>query len=437
MRRALALILLFATVSGAQDLVPKAPAQSRPIAITGGTVHPVSGPAIEKGYVLFERGRVVEVGAGTKELGEGVDTYDATGKHVFPGFVSAYTSLGLVEIGAVRASTDTREVGELTPEVRAAVAVNPDSTLLPVTRSNGVLTFVTYPRGGAIPGFASIMSMDGWTWEDMAIRADAGLVVNWPNPDPPPRPERRRGRRRRNAPPERGTKRLDRIRDAFAAARAYIAAKKADPSTPTDVRWESTRPLFNGKRPVLFLANDYAQIVSAIDFAAKEKLKAVIVGGRDAPLCADLLKKHGVPVVIQGIHSFPRRNDSDVDEIYRLPARLEAAGILWCLASGERTANERNLPYTAGRAAAFGLSREAALASITLRAARVYGIDAELGSLEKGKRATLFVSDGDPLEITSNVAAAWVDGKRITLSNKQTALAAKYREKQRQSRERK
>ncbi|MHC4939369.1 MAG: amidohydrolase family protein [Planctomycetota bacterium] len=422
------LLTLFALCCSvlAQDLTHKAPRHKGRTAIIDARIDG------EQGYVLFENGRIVASGRGEVKLEGDVEIVDAKGKHLYPGFISAYTHLGLTEIGAVRATLDMSEVGELKPEVRAAVAVNPDSTLLPVTRSNGVLTFATFPRGGAIPGRASVMSMDGWTWEEMAIRADAGLVISWPNPDPPPQPADRGGRRRRRPPEERGSKRLRRIEEAFTAARAYIAARDADPKTPVDIRWEAMRPALSGKRPVFFLANDYAQIVSALDFAEREKVKAIIVGGRDAPLCADQLKKKDVPVIVRSIHTFPRRNDSDIDEMYALPAKLETAGVRWCLASGERTANERNLPYSAGRAVAFGLSREAALRSITSSAAEILGVGDQLGTLDKGKRATFFLCDGDPLEVPTTVLAAWVDGKRIDLSDKHKALASKYREKERQ-----
>jgi len=427
-----AILFILAALASAQDLGVKAPPQSGDIMIVNAVIHPVSGPVIKMGWLHMAKGRIHALGAGELEIDGAIEVIDAKGQHVYPGFVASYTYLGLTEIGAVRASTDMTEAGEINPEVRAAVAVNPDSTLLPVTRSNGVLTFATFPRGGAIPGRACVMSTDGWTWEDMALLADAGLVVAWPNPDPGPRPERR-GRRRRPAP-ERGMKRLKRIRETFEAARAYLAAKAADTTTPTDVRWEAMRPVLERKRPVFFLADDYAQITSAIDFAMQQKLRPIIVGGRGALLCADLLKKHGVPVIVRGIHTFPRRNDSFHDEIYSLPAKLEAAEIRWCLASGERTSNERNLPYTAGRAVAFGLPRDAALRAITLSAAEILGVGKQLGSLETGKRATLFICNDDPLEITSQVVAAWVDGKRLDLSNKQTALAGKYREKLKQQR---
>ncbi|MHC4451486.1 MAG: amidohydrolase family protein [Planctomycetota bacterium] len=421
-----AIYLALCSAAFAQDLTHKAPKHKGRTAIIDAKL---MGGA--QGYVLFENGRIVASGTGELKLDGDVKVIDAKGKHLYPGFIASYTHLGLTEIGAVRATLDMSEVGELKPEVRAAVAVNPDSTLLPVTRSNGVLTFATFPRGGAIPGRASVMSMDGWTWEEMAIRADAGLVISWPNPDPPPPPADRGGRRRRR-PEERGSKRLKRIEEAFAAARAYLGARKWDPKTPVDIRWEAMRPALEGKRPVFFLANDYAQIVSALDFATREKLNAILVGGRDAPLCADQIKKQDVPVILRSIHTFPRRNDSDINEMYTLPAKLEAAGIRWCLASGERTANERNLPYSAGRAVAYGLSREAALRSITSRAAEILGVGDQLGTLDKAKRATFFLSDGDPLEVPTKVVDAWIDGKRIDLSNKQTKLAEKYREKLKQ-----
>lgn len=421
----LALLLLSTSVL-AQDLTHKAAPQKGTIVIRGATVHPVSGPAIENGVVVFDKGRITLVGK-LQDMRGGAEVIDATGKHVYPGFISAYSQLGLREISMVRAMNDYNEVGAIKPEVRAAVAVNPDSALLPVTRSNGILTFATFPAGGLICGRASVMRMDGWTWEDMSIRPDAGLVVRWPTERPQ---SRRRRRQRENQEPV--NTRADRIREAFARARAYHAARKSAPDTPIDIRWEAMRAVLEGRRPVFLFANEYDQIVSAVEFAVKQKVSAIIVGGRDAHLCTGLLKRHNVAVIVDSIHRFPKRNDSDYDEVYRLPAKLEAAGLKWCLASGEREPNRRNLPYAAARAAAYGLDRDAALRAITLGAARVLGIDDELGSLEKGKSATLIITDGDPLEVTTNVEQAFIDGRKIDLSNKQTKLAEKYRTKYRQ-----
>src|SRR5204863_3352767 len=174
--------LVLGPAARAQDLVIKAPAQSSPVAITGATIHPVSGPAINGGYILFNEGRIVGLGDALPRLDKGVKVIDAKGKHVYPGLIGAYAQTGLVEIGMVKASTDTSEVGSggITPEVRACVAVNPDSTIIPVTRSNGVLSIAVFPTGGVVPGRASVISLDGWTWEDMTVSDVVGLNVNWP-----------------------------------------------------------------------------------------------------------------------------------------------------------------------------------------------------------------------------------------------------------------
>ncbi|MDH3590427.1 MAG: amidohydrolase family protein [Planctomycetota bacterium] len=423
--RSISMLLVLAAVATAQDLTPKAKPQTQSIAIIHTTIHPVSSQTIADGYVLFEKGKIIEIGQGRKQWQEGVRLVDGEKMHVYPGFISSYTQLGLTEIGAVRASRDFNEVGAITPEVRAAVAVNPDSTLLPVTRSNGILTFASFPRGGTIPGRASLMRMDGWTWEDMAIRADAGMVVNWPAARPP----RRRRPRRAAAAETNRDKTIQRIKDAFEKARAYLKWRGDDATRPVDLRWEGFRKVFTRERPVYFIANSYEQITEALVFAGEHKVRAVIVGGHDAPLCAAMLRNMNAGVIVENIHRFPKRSDSDFDEVYKLPLRLENAGVTWCLASGDRTANERNLPYAAARAVAYGLSRDAAIRAITLNAARVFGVDKELGSIDKGKRATLIVTDGDPLEVPTHVRHAFIDGREIDLSNKQTVLYEKYKAK--------
>lgn len=221
----------------------------------------------------------------------------------------------------------------------------------------------------------------------------------------------------------------DRLEQAFAEASAYAAARDADPKTPEDVRYEAMRPALEGKKPVFLLANDYDQIAAALAFAKRWKLKPVIVGGEDSWLLLDEIRAQDAAVIVDGVHDFPKRSDSDFDERFKLPARLEAAGVRWCLASGEGASNERNLPYAAGRAVAYGLPRDAAIRAITLYAARVLGVDGRLGSIEAGKDATLLVTDGDPLEIPTKVVAAYVGGREIDLSNKQLRLYEKYREK--------
>ncbi len=426
-------IAALATAAHAQDLTIKAPAQSQPVAVVNAIVHPVSGPAIEGGHVVFEGGRITAVGPGSYTLSGPGTVIDATGKHVWPGLIGAVTQIGLTEIQAVRATVDFREVARVSPEVYAAVAVNPDSTIIPVTRANGVLAVGAFPSGGVIPGRASVLRLEGWTWEDMAVKRDAGIVLNWPMMRTVQawwmdQNEEEQQRRMRES--------LDAVDAAFDAAGAYAAAKKADPSHLTDVRWEAMRGVLpeagEKQLPVFISAADVDQITAAVAWAMDRKLRPVIVGGQDAPLCADLLKTHGVPVIVTGTHNFPKRSDSEYDGAYTLPARLEAAGITWCLASTDDTAHERNLPYNAAIAVAHGLEHDAAIRGVTLSSARILGVGDELGSLEVGKAATLFISDGSPLEVTTRIERAFIDGRGIDLSSKHTKLAEKYREKYRQ-----
>jgi imidazolonepropionase-like amidohydrolase len=443
-----AALLASAGTSLGQDLTVKAPPQRGPIAIVNAQIHPISGPRIERGYVVFEDGRITDVGEGDYTVSDEVLVLDVEGRHVYPGLIGGNTQVGLAEIAAVRASNDHREVGGITPEVRAAVAVNPDSTLIPVTRTNGVLTVCTFPTGGRIPGRASVMQLEGWTWEEMAVKPDAGLVIEWPSMRPVSawwmdrsESEQTEDARRAHAA----------IEDAFAVAEAYLRTRDADPSHPIDLRWEAMRGSLGkdsggagaiessahpaGQLPVFISANEVEQIVAAVTWGVKRGLKVVIVGGRDAELAADLLKRHDVPVMVNGTHTFPKRSDSAYDDAFTLPARLHAAGVRFSIASADRTAHERNLPYNAATAVAYGLDHDQALRSITLSAAELLGVGAELGSLDVGKRATLIVTSGDPLEIRTNVELAFIEGRQIDLSNKQTHLAEKYREKYRQMRE--
>lgn len=428
--------LAAAAVSGAaiaQDLGVPAPPQQLPIAIHNATIHPVSGPPIENGMIIIVNGKIAQVGRMGDQIFATNMTpvvVDAAGKHVYPGLVNPTTLIGLLEVGAVRATLDHSEVGAVTPEVRAAVAVNPDSTQIPVTRSNGVLTVGVMPEGGSITGRASVLRMDGWTWEGLTIADDAGLVINWPNVNPirsrwmQQSDEEQMENMRRN---------LRVIEDAFSAAAAYAAARKADPSSPTSTRWESMLPTLDGQKPVFIRAQEAEQIRSAVSWAVDRGFKPVIVGGRDAARCVDLLKRHDVGVIITGVHRLPTRDDSFYDEPFTLPAELEAAGIRWALgASSTGYGNDRNLPYHAATAVAYGLDHGAALRSITLSAAELLGVGDTLGSIEQGKAATLIITDGDPMEIATRVERAFIDGREIDLANKQTHLADKYRERYRQ-----
>jgi imidazolonepropionase-like amidohydrolase len=420
----------------AQDLGIKAPAQVQAVALVNTHVHPVSGAPFD-GFIVFDKGTITQIGAGKMEPGPGVQVVDGTGKHVYPGLIAAFTHLGLSEIGALRPSTDENETGAVTPEARAAVAVNPDSWLLPVTRANGVLLAGTFPTGGLIPGRAGVIRLDGWTSEEMTVKTDAGLVVEWPLMRVVrsvwiDRPEDEQLKDVRVN--------LEHVRETFRVASAYAAGKPA----AKDLRWEAMRGVFyaagpNDKSkpplPVFIQANDYDQIVAAVELKRQHHLNVVIVGGLDAGRCAQLLKDEAIPVIVTNVITPPRHDDSPYDENYGLPRRLAAAGVRFCIASGDETPHERNLPYAAAMAAAHGLDHDAALRSVTLWAAEILGVADMYGSLDKGKSATLLITDGDPLEVGTVIHAAYIDGRKIDLSTKQSALAAKYRERYRQMKE--
>ncbi len=432
------LTLLCLTTAHAQDLTHKAPPQAGPIVITGATIHPVSKPPFQ-GFIIFDQGKITMMQEGElKDAREGVRIIDASGKHVYPGLISPWTQLGLTEIQAVPATQDLSEAASIAPEARPAIAVNPDSTLIPVTRSNGILLAAISPEGGLIPGQASVIRLDGWTMADMTAQPSSGTVLRWPQMrtitawwmDTSEDDQRRDIGRN-----------LERIRDVFTTAAAYADARGADPTQPTDLRWEAMKPLFAGapregvqdaRARLFILANDVDQISAAVAFAKERSLRAVIVGGRDAHLCAALLKENNIPVILTGTHVMPRRDDADYDEAYTRPLRLHEAGLTFAIAHMDDTAHERNLPYSAAIAAAHGLPPDAALRAITLAPAQIFGIDDRYGSLDTGKSATLIITTGDPLEVTTQIQSAFIDGREIDLSNKQTKLYEKYRDRYQQ-----
>jgi len=430
----------------AQDLTRVMPAQSRPIVLTNATVHTLEGKTIEGGVVWFDEGVIqgVMTGEEFRDLqtrvrwrSPGPELVDLGGLHVYPGLIGASTRLGLTEMAAIRASEDSREVGEITPEARAATAVNPDSTLIPVTRSAGVLTVGVVPVGGLIAGRASVIRLHGWTMPDLIVEPVAGVVVNWPFM----RVVRGTGDdRAEDGQARRISEDLETLTRFFDAAAAYHRERSKDPARAVDQRMESVRCLFAGedekdpqgrrlRRPVLVGAQDVEQITSAVAFFASRSIDCVILGGRDADLCVTTLKTHNVPVILEGVHRLPKRADSAYDSAFTLPARLKEAGVRFAIASGERTAHERNLPHHAGTAAAFGLDAEDALAAITRWPAEILGVGDRLGSIGVGKAATLIMTDGSPLEITTRVVRAYIDGRAVDPSNKQDRLYEKYREK--------
>ncbi|HEV3004837.1 MAG TPA: amidohydrolase family protein, partial [Pirellulales bacterium] len=400
--------------------------------LVGCVIHPVTGPELHDGVLLFDKGRIVAVGRDVA-LPADAEKIDLAGQHVYPGLIDAYTHLGLVEIPMVRATVDQSETGRINPNAKAQVAVNPDSELFPVTRSGGVLSVLVAPSGGLLSGTSAVVQLDGWTWEDMTLRPDVGMHVHWPQ-----MAHIHTWRLEISAQEQLQTrdKSLAEIRRAVADARAYHTARQAHangngPPIEFDARWEAMVPLLERKLPLVVEADEIQQIQSALAFAEHERLRLVLVGGYDAPHCAELLKRQQVSVIVGGVGRLPRRKDDGVDTPFTVPARLHEAGIEFCISSLERTANVRNLPYHAGMAAAHGLPADEALKAVTLYAARILGVSDRIGSLEAGKDATLIVTTGDPLEIPTQVTRAFIQGREVQLNDRQKRLWEKYKEKYR------
>jgi imidazolonepropionase-like amidohydrolase len=411
--------------------IPGAP-QSRPIALIGATVHPVSGPDLPQAVVLFDKGKLVAVGRDVAIPPE-AERIELAGKHVYPGLIDAYTQLGLSEIHSVRGSVDETEAGSVNPNAKAQVAVNPDSEFIPVTRSGGVLTVLTAPHGRLVSGISAVIQLDGWTVEDMLLKPDAGLHINWPRMMPV---HTWRLDESNEAQLAQRDKTLRQLRETLDDARAYwelVKGRAANRSTPPehDARWEALVPVFEGRMPLFVEADEVQQIESAVALARNQGVKLVLVGGYDAVECAPLLKQYDVPVIVHSVTRLPQRRHDPYDAPYTLPARLSKAGIRYCIAGGGRMGNIRNLPYQAGMAAAFGLSHDEALKSVTLFAAEILGVADRIGSLDAGKDATLIVTDGDVLEIATHVSQAFIQGRQVDLSDRQKKLWQKYQEKYR------
>ncbi|MEY2508486.1 MAG: hypothetical protein QOH01_2815 [Verrucomicrobiota bacterium] len=421
--------LCLAASVNASDTIP-APPQTKPVAIKGATIHPVSGPDIPAGTIVFENGKITAIGPDAA-VPAGAEVIDANGKHVYPGLINANTVLGLVEIGAVRATVDVEEAGAINPNIRSITSVNPDSELIPVARTAGVLTALSVPEGEIISGQSAVLRLEGWTPEEMTVLSPAAMHLRWPNLTIDRRPRARKSVKDQQKEIEKAQKQ---IRDAFQIARAYWQSRKnPGPDFKTDLRWEALMPVFDGKLPLFVHASSLAQIQAALAWAKEMQLKIVLVDGDDAWRVAAQLKEGDVPVILGPATSLPPRRDDDYDSAWSSAAKLQQAGVRFCIASNGRSAetNERNVGYEAGLAAGYGLPKEEALKAVTLYPAQILGIADRLGSLEPGKAATLIVTNGDPLDFPTQVEAAYVDGRKIDLSNRQTRLRDKYREKYR------
>lgn len=413
--------LLVFTLTGNAQQTP-ANKQTEAITIKGATAHLGNGSVIENSVIVFENGKLTAVGkSSTATKGKIID---ATGKHVYPGFIMPNSTLGLVEVEAVKASDDQSEMGSMLPHIRSLIAYNAESKIVESLRPNGVLLAQVTPRGGRIAGTSSVVQFDAWNWEDAAIKADDGIHMNWPS-------SFRQGRwwmgeERGFKPNKNYIKQVDVLKSYFTQAKTYLNGSKS----PKNLPFEATKGLFDGSQRLFVNANGAQEITDAINFAKSLGIEhVIIVGGYKVWEVLDVLKKHNVPVLAGRTHSSPDAEDDSFYLPHELPKILMDAGVLVALEnSGQmERMNGRNLPFYAGSVAAQGLNKEKALQLITLNAAKILGIDKEYGSLEVGKSATLFISEGDALDMRTNkLSKAFIDGRDISLETHQTKLYKRY-----------
>ena len=420
------LIAVMVTAMSSQAIVPiPAGSQEQAIAITGVTIHTGNGDVIENGVITFAKGKITGVTAAGANINlKDHEVIEMQGRHLYPGFVLPNTAVGLIEVNSIRATQDLLERGELNPNVRSIIAYNTDSEIIPTLRFNGILTAQITPLGKLVGGFSSIVQLDGWNWEDAAYAVDDGIHLYWPALYIP-----RRDFINRVTKVEKN-KDYDKLVESLPGL--FENASVYDNSSMLNLKLGAIRKLLEGETRLYIHVDGSREIISAVRFAIRQGVKSIIlVGGREALSVKDFLVEHDIPVILNQVHGLPDTEDGDVDQAFRRPAQLIAAGLKVGLAVNIREpAGARNLPFMAGTAAAYGLSKEAALTMITRTNAEIMGIADRLGTLETGKDATLFVSEGDALDMRGNrLLRAYIQGRLIDLTGTQQQLFLRYREK--------
>ncbi len=426
LKHILKIILALFTLPLLAQVPAPAPPQESPIALVGGTAHIGNGEVIENAVIGFEEGKLTIVASASSVNDEqlsGYEQIDVSGKHLYPGFILPNTNLGLVEINAVRATVDDEETGGLNPNVRSIIAYNTDSEAIPTMRFNGILYAQITPEGDRIPGTSSIVGLDAWNWEDAVIKTDDAIHLNWP--------------RRYAREYDYATFSVNRVKSKTYAedvqaiemlmedAKAYI-----EKGVGNNLKLEAMKGLFDGSTAMHVHADAAQEIVESVKVLKAYGIqKIVLVEAEEAIHVADFLSEHEIPVVISNVHRLPDKPEDAIDLPYRMPSMLMQEGVEVALMYRGVT-NARNLPFYAGTAATYGLSKEEALQCITLNAAKILGVDDMIGSLEVGKHASILVSSGDALDMKTNIMEhVFYEGRKINLEGMQQRLYKKYKEK--------
>ncbi|MGY0392896.1 amidohydrolase family protein [Bizionia sp. KMM 8389] len=420
-------ILFFMLLVNFQLLAQQTPGlkQTKPVAIVGATAHDGTGKIIENSVIIFENGKITAINSSETNT-SGMTVINAKGKHVYPGFIAANSALGLVEVDAVRATDDQKEIGGMIPHVRSIIAYNTESKVVESMRPNGVLMAQVSPKGGRISGTSSIVQLDAWNWEDAAIKTDDGIHVNWPS-------SFSRGRWWLGEPaglkPNKNySQQVNDLGLFIKESQAYLKGSKQ----PVNLPFEAMKGLYNGSQKLFIHVNDKKGITDAVYFAKNNDIvQLVIVGGAEAYKVTDVLTQNNIPVLINTPHSLPPNDDADYDTAFKLAKRLTDAQVLTGIQVGNaENFQSRNLPFYAGTCVAYGMDKEEALKLITSNNAKILGIDNLVGTLEVGKDATLFISEGDALDMRNNILThAFIQGREISLESHQTELWKRYSEK--------
>lgn len=425
MKKIIYIIIAVLIVNIANTQTP-APAlkQFKLILILNGIAHIGDGTIINNSAIGFSNGKIDFVGSSddTNLDKTKYEIIDIKGKHIYPGFILPDSGLGLTEINAVNATIDREETGNINPDVRSIIAYNTDSEIIPTLRFNGILTAQITPVGGAISGTSSIVQLDAWNWEDALLKADDGIHMNWP--------QKRFAARwwrgeTEGKPNENYDKNVAKIKKLFNDSFAYSKSN----SVTKNLKLEAMAGLFDGSKQLFIHEDKAVDIIASIEFVKELGLKKIVlVGGADAMYIKSYLKENNISVILGNVHRLPSRPEEDVDMPYKLPYLLNQAGIKYCLGYNDDVANSRNLPFYAGTSVAYGLDKEIALKSITLDAAEILGVSDKLGSLAIGKNATLFVSEGDALDMRTNkMIAVYIEGRKVPLDAMQQRLYKKYK----------
>ena len=408
----------------AQSVIIINPGNKGTVAIRNATIVPVTSAPIANGTIVFSNGVITAIGTNAN-VPPDATIIDGTGLFVYPGLIDSGTKIGLTEIDSVAGTVDTSEIGDINPNARADVAVNPHSNLIPVTRLNGITAVVTVPQGGLVSGQSALLQLAGWTPKEMTIKAPLALDIRFP---------RLRSGALEEQPEEEAEKeaaksyrdQLDKLHELFRDARAYAKAKSANAHRfDRDVVLESMVPYVEGKLPVVIHADIERDIRAALKFADDEKLKIILAGAVDAPRVVNDLKSRNIPVILGPILDLPPREDDSYDYIFSAAKTLNDNGIRFSIQSDD-SHNARNLPYHAAACAAFGLPKDVALKAVTIFPAEIFGVADKLGSLETGKVANVIITDGDPLEIRTNIKRVFIGGEDIPMESNQTLLYKKF-----------